>query len=209
MRTRYILAAVFGLSLASLNTPAFAQLGATGELHVSGWSDPMLDADSEGDSINGVAELWWDKNWGIRSARRESTFDALEDESSEHLSIDLKRRFFSPLDQAYLALGAGWESIDLVDGESSSGLRLTAEGRFGLGDVFYLYGQTSWLPELDDTGTRSNLAGQEFEAGFRYDPAPSMSIRLGFRSFRLDYDQAGESNSTQSNGVILGAGFNW
>lgn len=160
-------------------------------------------------AANGAAEVWWSRNWGIRGARHPYALGETGIDFSEHLSIDFKRRFLTPTDNGFLSLGAGWQSIDLDSGESSSGLRLTAEGRFGLGGVVSLYGQTSWWPELDDLGTHSNLEGQEFEAGLIYDPAPSLSLKLGFRRFRLGYEQGGIPGSAESEGVILGAGFKW
>jgi hypothetical protein len=184
-----------------------------GELGLSWWGNQFEEDVDEGTldagSLNGFAEIWWDQKWGIRGARHESALEDVGIDSSDHFSIDLKRRFFSLTDNSFLALGAGWESIDLDDGGNSSGPRLTAEGRIGLGGVVYLYGQTSWLPELDDVGARSNLEGQEFEAGLTFDPAPFVSVRFGFRRFKLDFDQGGSSNSSESDGFILGAGFHW
>ncbi len=158
---------------------------------------------------NGFTEIWLSRQWGVRGARYESSLDDIGIDNSDHTSIDFKRRFFSLSDNSFISLGAGWESIGLDSGESSSGPRLTAGGRVGVGESLSLYGHTSWLPELDDVGTRSNLEGQEFEAGLSFEPAPFVSVRLGFRRFKLDFDEGGSSNTAESEGFILGAGFHW
>jgi putative salt-induced outer membrane protein YdiY len=158
---------------------------------------------------NESTELWWSRNWGVRKAHHPYRLGEAGIDASEHLSIDFKRRFFSLTNNSFVALGAGWQAIDLESGESSSGLRLTAEGRFELGDEVSVYGQTSWLPDLDGFGSHSRLEGQEFEAGLIYDPAPSISLKLGFRRFRLGYEHEGIPGSAESEGIILGAGYRW
>lgn len=175
----------------------------------NGFDANLGSGDVDAGTLSGFAEVWWDQKWGIRGSRYESALEDAGIDTTDHLSIDFKRRFFSLTDNSFVALGAGWESIDLDAGGTSSGLRLTAEGRVGLGGVVSLYGHTSWLPELDDIGARSNLEGREYEAGVSYDPAPFMSLRLGFRRFRLDYDEGGSPASAESDGFILGAGFHW
>lgn len=180
---------------------------------LSWWSVPFdfddTDLLSDSFDFDGYTETWWTDKWGIRGSRYETTLSDFGDEATGHTSVDVKRRFFSLTDSSFVALGAGWESIDLDDGATSTGLRFMAEGRLGIGDTLSLYGQTSWLPELDDVGGRSNLTGQGIEAGLTFDPAPSMSVRLGYRRFRLDYDEAGGTGTSESNGFILGAGFHW
>lgn len=177
------------------------------------WAEPypleVADTDAADASFNGFTEIWLSEEWGVRGARYESSLDDIGIDNSDHASIDFRRRVFTLSDRGFISLGAGWESIGLDTGESSSGLRFTAGGEVGLGDSFSLYGHTSWLPELDDVGTRSNLEGQEFEAGLSYDPAPFVSVRLGFRRFKLDFDEGGSTNSAESDGFILGADFQW
>lgn len=179
-----------------------------GRLGVGWWADPVIDNGDNG-ATNGFTEIWVNDDWGVRSARYESSLDEFGVDNSSHASIDLKRRFFSLSEDHFVSLGAGWESIGLSGGESSSGLRLSAGGQFNVGGTVSLYGHTSWLPELDDVSGRSNLEAQEFEAGLAFDPDPSMSVRLGFRRFRLDFDEGGSSATSESDGFILGADFHW
>lgn len=177
------------------------------------WTEPypleVAEPDAASTSFNGFTEIWLSEEWGVRGAHYASSLDNIGIDNSDHTSIDFRRRVFSLSDRGFISLGAGWESIGLDSGESSSGLRFTAGGEVGLGDSFSLYGHTSWLPELDDVGERSNLEGQEFEAGLSYEPAPFMSVRLGFRRFRLDFDEGGSTNTAESDGFILGADIQW
>ncbi len=197
-----------------LGTPVLAVGPLDGDAGLGFWTNEYAGDHSKGTldagSLNDLAGVWWGRRWGVEGAMYRSGLKDVGIDNTDHFSIDLKRRFFSMTNNSFVALGAGWESIDLDEGGSSSGLRIVAEGRVGLGGVVSLYGQTSWLPEMDDAGARSNLQGQEFEAGLSFDPAPFMSVRLGFRRFRLDFDNgAGESSTAESDGFILGAGFHW
>ncbi|KAA3625006.1 MAG: hypothetical protein DWQ08_09710, partial [Proteobacteria bacterium] len=137
------------LALAA-GAPAYGIGPFDGELAVDWWAnDPDANLDDgplDAGSLSGFAEVWWNENWGVRGARYETTLEDIGFDSSDHISLDVKRRFFSLTDSSFVALGAGWQNIDLDTGGSSSGLRLTAEGRVGLGGAVSLYGQTSWLP---------------------------------------------------------------
>jgi len=212
LKSRTARAAVLLLVLMTgLFSSAYALGPLDGEVGLDWWSaeNDGWDDSFDTDTINGFAEVWWDNKWGVKGQRYSSDLEDVGYEESEHLSIDLKRRFFSLTDNSFFAVGAGWEEIDLDDAGSSSGFRITAEGRFGLGGTVYLYGMTSWLPELQDAGARSDLEGQAFEAGVNFDPAPFVSLRLGFRRFKLNYNDATGGGSTESDGFIFGAGVHW
>ena len=162
------------------------------------------------DSIKGFAELHWNSKWSVRGRIQSVDAYDLGYSDSEHMSVDLKRRFFSLSEKNYVALGAGWEEITLDDTDTYSGLRLSAEGQLELGDDLSVYGQTSWLPELDDAISGANLEGRAFEAGFNFAPAPSLSVRFGYRRFRLDVgDHTGSGQTRESDGFIFGAGYHW
>ena len=173
------------------------------------WSKGIHGVLGDG-SVNGFADIWWSNKWGIEGERQVLDLDHEVLDESTRFSIDLKRRFFSLSDNSFFGIGAGWEEIDLENGDSSSGLRLTVEGRVGLGGNSYFYGRRSWLPELGDVGGFSYLQGRSLEIGVSFDPAPLFSLRFGFRSYQLSFDDVGgNSDSAQSEGFIFGAGFHW
>jgi hypothetical protein len=106
-------------------------------------------------------------------------------------------RAFSPTENNYLAIGAGWQEIDLDLlglGGDTSGVRLAVEGRIALGGLFYVYGQGYYLPSLDDAepalpgfSPMRNMDGHMLEAGISWKMAPFMSMRAGYRQHNLDF----------------------
>ena len=213
MKTRKIYTIVASIVLSGLAYQANGAGDFYGQAGLDRWSTEFAGlgkpVENE-ESIEGFAELWWNNKWSVRGQIQ--SFDSYTSgySESEHLSVDLKRRFFSLSEKNYVALGAGWEEITLDNSDTYSGLKLTAEGQLELASDISVYGQTSWLPELDDPISGSNLEGRTFEAGLNFAPAPSLSVRFGYRRFRLDAgDQSGAGESRESDGFIFGAGYHW
>ncbi len=158
------------------------------------------------------AEVWMAERWGLSgSLYRVEPDEAAAADGSDHVSIDLKRRVFSTTDNKFLAVGLGWENIDFESGDSSAGMRLIVEGRFRLLGSMYLYGQSAWLPSLEDVAGRSELQGSEVQAGLAFKPADVFSLQAGYRHFRLDYidEDTGAEDFAESGGFVLGGGFHW
>lgn len=164
-----------------------------------------------GGSGHSRAEVWMAERWGLSGSlyRVEPAENAAD--GSDHVSVDLKRRVFSTTDSKFLAVGLGWENIDFESGDSSGGMRLTVEGRFRLLGSMYLYGQSAWLPSLEDVAGRSELQGSELQAGLAFQPAEVFSLQAGYRRFRLDYidEETGAEDFAKSGGFVLGGGFHW
>ena len=185
-----------------------------GELGLTQWSNDVRVDVSEGETesatLSGDAEVWWNDKWGLKGTLYQSDLDEADFQGTDQFSIDVKRRIFFPTDSSFLAVGLGWEDLDLDDGQSSSGARFVLEGRVGVLGGLHLYGQTAWFPSLTDTGSRSDLTGNEYEAGLSYDPFPFMSLRAGYRHFRLDFDDDnGTGAFSETSGFVFGAGFRW
>ncbi len=194
--------------------PSWALGPVDGEIGLQWWSNnfsvDVSEGETSGGAFGGHAEVWWQDKWGLKGSLYRSDLDETGIESADHLSIDVKRRLFSLTDNSFVAVGLGWEDIDLVDGTNSSGARLLLEGRVGVVGALYLYGQTAWFPSLDDAGQRTDLNGNEYEAGLSYDPFPFLSLRAGYRRFKLDFDDdTGSGVSTETRGFIFGAGLHW
>ncbi len=152
-------------------------------------------------------ELWLSDNWGLQGSYYWGEFENTGVNDAENLSLDIKRRFLTITDKTFLAVGLGWQDIDLHIGGTSSGPRVLLEGRWGFNNSLSLFGSTAWLPYLDDITAGSDVAGNEFEAGVAYDPLPYLSFRAGYRRFDLSYDNNGASGNTSSSGLMLGAGI--
>ncbi len=213
METRKICTVVACIILSGVAHQTTAAGEFYGQAGLDRWSTEFAGLDKKienQESIEGFAELWWNNKWSVRG--QVQSFDSYTSgySASEHLSVDLKRRFFSLSEKNYVALGAGWEEITLDSSDTYSGLRLTAEGQLELASDISVYGQTSWLPELDNSISSNNFEGRAFEAGLSFAPAPSLSVRFGYRRFRLDAgDSSGAGESSESDGFIFGAGYHW
>lgn len=198
-----------------VTTSASAVGPVDGEIIVSLWnnqfSSDVLDGEADVGSLAISGELWLGDNWGARLARYDSDLEDTPLDNQSRTQIELRRRLFSASDNNFFALGVGLEDIDLVNGESSSGLRLSAEGRVAVTPIAYLYGRGAYLPDMDDAGNFKNMTGSEFEIGVSFTPLPFVSLKLGYLTLDLDYDNTltDSSGNTQSDGFLIGAGLHW
>ena len=195
-------------------TPVQALGPIDGEVGLHWWANnfeaDISDGEIDAGALGARGELWFDQKWGLSGQLYRSDLEEDDLDDAEYLNIDFKRRVFSLTDNSFLALGLGYQDVN-IDNDSSKGARILVEGRVGLGGVVYLYGQTAWFPELEDFNNRSNVDGTEFEAGLSFDPLPFMSVRAGYRRFKIDYTNElnNSDESAKSTGFVIGAGFHW
>lgn len=193
--------ALVPLALAAL--PALAMGPVDGEVGALYWANDFEAAEG-GSSLSSDAgapgyraEIWFFKKYGLRAAHYASELDDFNDLSSDYTSVDFMWRAFSPTENNFLAIGLGWQTMDLetigLEGDTS-GVRVDVEGRVALGGLFYLYGQGSYLPSLDDApavdpllGNFEDLDGHEFEAGVSWKIAPFLSLRAGYREQVINF----------------------
>jgi hypothetical protein len=221
------------LFLGLCGTPAFAMGPVDGEIGAAWWANDF-SASGNGSSVDASAgapgfraELWLFKRYGLRAERYSSDGADLGASSTDYTSVDFRWRAFSPTENNFLALGAGWQQMDMatlgLEG-NTSGARLGLEGRVAAGGLFYFYGQGSYLPSLSDTpavdpalGRFENMSGWEYEAGVSWKMFPFLSMRGGYRSQRVDFTRTGyeilpgEEDSmdgaVESSGFLLGLSF--
>lgn len=176
------------------------------------------------------ASLWLFNRYGVRAGVYRTDLDDFGSiENSDYTSVDFLWRPLSPTSNNYFAVGLGWQEMDLnaigLEGDTS-GLRVSAEGRVGLGTLFYLYGEGSYMPDLDEAvattvgfGRFEDLSGQEYELGVSWKMAPFVNLRAGYRMHRVEFDQTGldpmlgfgnaQSGTAESDGYLLGLVFNF
>lgn len=206
---------LFGLILLLLvYTPSHALGPLDGEITIDWWNDELsgdpFDETLDVGTFSLRAESWWDSKWGIRGELNLSDIENDQFEDRRRYKLDLKRRLISPTDNTFLAAGLGWENLTLETGEDSQGIRLSLEGRVGLIGIASLYGESIWLPSLDDTNEYNDLSGLEFETGIVFNPLPFISIRAGYRQFKLDYSlSSGSDGNSTSKGFLIGTGIHW
>ncbi len=184
-----------------------------GEATVEWWNTEFkgnpFDGSLDAGTVSFRGQAWWDQKWGIEGGIKLSDTGNSQLEDQQRFSLDLKRRLFSPTDNTYLAAGVGWEEFDLESGDSTSGIRLSLRGQIGLVGIASLYGQSTWLPSLQDTSSFTSVSGTEFETGIVIEPLPFISLKAGYRRFKLDYDFSGASEGSSASGFILGTGIHW
>jgi hypothetical protein len=207
--------------------PALAAGPIDGEVGAVWWANDF-DYSSEAASTSTSAgapgfraELWFFNKFGARAERYSSDVDALTSETADYTSIDALWRPFSPTQNNFLALGLGWQDMDMstigLDGETS-GPRAVLEGRVSLGGLFYAYGHGSYMPELDDAqpsdpmfGEYEDLSAYQLELGVSWKAAPFLSVRGGYMTYATDFRQTGIDPllgvGTELDGEVESKGF--
>jgi opacity protein-like surface antigen len=210
-----------------LSTPVLALGPVDGEIGAVWWANEF---DSDGGAANVssdagapgfFAQLWFFDRFGLKASQYTSDLDDVGADSADYTSVDAMWRPFSPSENNFIALGLGWEEMDLasigLDGDTS-GARVTVEGRIAVA-VVYFYGQGSYLPKLDDTpatvaadGVFEDLSSLELEAGVAWKVAPFIGLRGGYRSQKVDFTRIPEigpelEGEVDSNGFFAGLNF--
>ena len=211
-------------------TPALAVGPVDGEVNALYWMNEAEvstsggNASADADAPGVRAELWLFERYGFRAAQFTSDVDEIGfSDSNDYMSIDLMWKAFAPTEHNFVAVGAGYEEMDLgllgLNGDTS-GMRLTAEGRVGFVGAVYGYAQAAYLPQLDDANsvvaglTFEEMEGLEYELGVQWKMLPFMSMRAGYRANNVDYklvDGLGgeESDTVESTGFLAGLGFHF
>ncbi|MFC1681754.1 hypothetical protein ACFL1S_08265 [Pseudomonadota bacterium] len=195
-----------------LNPVTAEESGVDGSAYLSWWSNNFsanaVDASFDAGTVGADAELWWRQRWGIKGSYYKS--DVVESNSGDgpdFFSIDVKRRLISLTENNFLALGLGWQTVDLAKDGDTQGYRFLLQGGLGLTPVLSVYGHAAWLPGMVESDEIGDPKGLEFEAGIAVKPFPFVSFRAGYRTFTLDYVSLDGANETsKSKGIIVGAG---
>jgi hypothetical protein len=179
--------------------PAMAVGPVEGEVGAVWWSSDTETTSTAGDSSTGGGtpgvrgDLWILNRYGVRAGQYRSDDGGAVD----HTSIDVLWRAFAPTANNFLAVGLGWQELQLggaVAGGDTSGVRLSLEGHVGFTDLIQAYGQGAWLPSLADTagptGALEQLDGYEYEVGVAWGAAPFLSVRAGWRESTVGYTEA-------------------
>ncbi|GMR06462.1 MAG: hypothetical protein BMS9Abin25_1057 [Gammaproteobacteria bacterium] len=173
-------------------------------------------APSFGSSLGRVSQFsigqgWLNNKWqGQSSLYKTKSLDVGLLDTSQW-SVDITRRLLSGKQNTYLAMGLGWNDVEVAAGESSFGMRFIAEGRVGIYGPTYLFGQAALSPWMTNVGQLVDPFGKELELGLAVDPLPSMSLRAGYRGYWLDSAESSSDPSlrSQTDGFFIGGGLRW
>lgn len=199
-----IAAAVFVLGTGS----AVAMGPVDGEVTAMYWmSETEVDvgfgsASEDSEDIGFRGELWFMKKLGVSVALFSADLED-SDATIDYNNLDVKWRVLSPTENNFLAVGAGWQQIDL-DGDDADGFRVVVEGRVAIVGIVYFYGRGAHAPELDADGIDGDMT--ELEAGVMVKPAPFLQLFGGYRSNDMSFD--GGIDLT-TDGFVIGAGVNF
>jgi len=173
--------------------------------------EPVDSSVINSDALYQYGEQWWNQKWGARGALYQSDSTGLDFDNNKHLAVDVKRRLFTMRGNSYLAVGLGWDDIELPGDVTTSGMRLVAEGRYTVVGPAYLFGQASFTPWLSEIENIAGPNGKEIEFGLAVNPFPSMSLKAGYRNYWLDSGNPGDATSYNSgnNGLFIGGGVSW
>lgn len=196
----------------AMATPARAP-AADGEAGVAWWANDVDidvgDGEVDAGALGFYGNAWLDSGWGLKGALYRSDLDDVGEDDGRYLSLDAAYKLVSVSENGFLALGAGWQDIDLGGGISTSGPRIGLEGRAGILGLVYGYAQAAWFPALDDSGGLSDVSGNEWEVGIGMDVLPAIRLRAGYRRFELDFESAGGDETASASGLLLGGGVHW
>ena len=212
MKLRKLIIPIPLMLACSISYSSFAYDDTNHNLSVSSWSAAtQFSASSLGISSEyRLGQDWFNENpEGQFSLLQVNKLDTGLN-STNQWTVDIKHRLFSATENTFLAMGLGWNDIEMK-GEINSGMRFVAEGRVGLYGPAYLFGQAALSPWM--TNSASNVApfGKELELGLAINPLPSMSFRAGYRSYWLDSSNLSEQavSTSQTDGFYLGGGLHW
>ena len=156
---------------------------------------------STSSSFSSGGEYWTKNKWGISgnfSSNDESVLLGAP-KNSELLNIDINRQLLrSKNKENYLAVGLGWQSVDVDDSVDADGVRLSLLGKYSLAKRIQFYGTSSWFPE-EIGSSDSSLSGYNLEAGLLYKPKSRLSLQAGFRF----YDYRNGSSSVENTGSSI------
>ena len=176
------------------------------------------------------AQLWLFNKYGVKAGMyRTDLNDFTAIETSNYTSVDVMWRPLSPTQNNYLAVGLGWQQMDLntigLQGDTN-GVRVNVDGRLGLGKIVFAYGEASYLPSLSDAtastpgfGQFGSMSGYEYEFGVSVKPFPFVQLRAGYRMHSVDFNQTGldpllgfgteMEGTAESSGILAGLTFNF
>ena len=214
---------VLGLPALLMAVPAAA---IDAEVELRYWqSEATLGVSGESDESDGTpglglrAEIVPFKKLALAGEYYQGSGEGMFDGADfSHFILDAKWRIIAPTDNTFFAVGLGYQTFDISDGESfdTNGIRIVADGRFGFVGILYVYGRLAYLPSLSDIELYGMTfaegdSGLDFDLGLGIEPIPLLSIWVGYRTQTYDFSEPGGpgSLSIDNTGPYVGAGVHF
>ncbi len=195
---RIALASVICLSLAA---PALAAGPIDGEVAAVWWANDFETkseagvGSTDGGAAGLRAQLWFKNKYGLKAMQYGS--DPSDSDGADYTSVDVMWRPLSPTENNFVAVGVGWQEME-IDGlqNTTSGMRLSLEGRIAVVGMVYAYGNAAYLPSLEDSpaedsafGDFEDLESYEYEFGVAWNASPFVNVHAGYRVSTLEFNQ--------------------
>ena len=166
--------------------------------------------------LGGRAEVWFKRLGVMGELFRLRPEGSLNDLDFDYMSLDVQWRLLDLTENNFLAVGAGYEKIDVkapdID-DNSTGPRVMAEGRVGLTSILWFYGRAAYMPDLSDvdagTVTFTNGSAFEYEFGLQIKPFPFLQLYGGYRQHKDEFDVPLGTTTVKHDGILVGAGVNF
>lgn len=149
----------------------------------------------------GGGEYFGKNRWGITGSFVSNDTGLFgEPDNSESVSVNIKRQLLRSKDASnYLAVGFGWQAIEIENDIDAKGLSFSLLGKMNVANSLQLYGSSAWFPELDSSLPQDNVTGYKLEAGLLFKARSRLSLRAGVKVLDLDnrrygYDRASSSS---------------
>ncbi len=214
-RTAWILAALMVVCLVAPST-ALALGPVDVDAKVMYWLGDFeiegVSGDMKGAGLD--ADFWFIEKLGVTlmyyPVSGSGILDGLD---MDYMSLDVKWKVFSPGDNTYIAVGAGYQDTEIGMGSSSydtSGFRVVAEGAIGFNDFIQGYASYVYLPTLDGfvEGVFEDGDGSEYELGVRF-TVKIVDIYAAYRAHNMGFPfmGGGPDYNMDNDGFVVGAGF--
>jgi hypothetical protein len=185
------------------------------EARVMYWKGDFEDtgATADMDGYGAEVDLWFTNKIGVTAAmwpvEAKDMFSGFE---LDYMSLDLKWRLFSPTEHNYLAIGAGYQDIDVgtpFGSYGTSGFRAVLEGNVGLVGVLQGYGTLAYMPSMDELDVVFDSgSAMEYEFGVKF-KLGLVGIYAGYRMHDMEFDfsEGGGSVQLKNDGYVAGIGF--
>jgi len=218
MRTVIRIVVLCGSLVSMPATPLLAAGPIDGEVSALWWANDLDTSSQAGNTSDdggapGLrAELWALERYGVRAAQFGS--DVRSSQGADYTSIDVMWKALAPTENNFLALGLGWQRMQLEGlAGDTSGMRLAVEGRVALAGMIYAYGTGSYLPDLEDAApttpgasTLEDMDAYEYELGVAWNAMPFMNVHAGYRVNNLSFSQETIQLTSLSPGVMIPEG---
>lgn len=156
------------------------------------------------DNYSAKAEIWTNNNWGLIGSIEVNGLEIIDSpKNSETKSIDLKRKLInSEKSNSFLALGLGWQDINLDEDIDAEGINISLLGKWSFSDNFQVYGKGAIFEGLNNDDSNYSVSGYRFETGVKYKVGKKLSFSAGVKVQDFEDQQTNTRNSSSS--LLLG-----